>query len=166
MHCRNMQIGREGQKEEGGSMSHMNDLWVIIAYEYVCAHNEIYKLLQIPSLGFCSRCLMPQHVPLAFTKLTKCLLGHFDCPHPTGLMTKYCNTLLTSGLMADLTINIIVKESLKVWKSLEQLWVQMKARKPMVGMKLHVTAANLPANTFMRKFHMSHLCIAGKMDSI
>lgn len=56
------------------------DLWVIMGYEYVCAHNEIYKLLQMPCLGFCSSCLMPQHVLLAFTKFTKCLLGHFHPP--------------------------------------------------------------------------------------
>lgn len=53
----------EIQRERGGAGATSADLWVIMGHEYVCRHNEIYKLLQILRLGFYSLCLMPRHVP-------------------------------------------------------------------------------------------------------
>lgn len=64
-------VNKYAHRERGREGATWGDLWVIMDYEYVCAHNEIYKLSQIP------RCLIPQHVPPTFTRLTKCLPGHF-----------------------------------------------------------------------------------------
>lgn len=116
------------------------------------AHNEIYKLLQIPRLGFRSRCLMPQHVLSSFTKWTKCLLGHLVCPHPTGLITKRSNITLTLAFVAD-----SVGKCLKVLKSLEQLSASMTWMK--AGLKRPLIAANFTANLFIRKSHIWTLCM-------
>lgn len=115
----------------------------------MCAH-----IMRFTSLGLRSRCLMPQHVPLAFTKLTKCLLGHFFCPHPAGLIAKYCNIFAYFWTYDIFQQKLMVRErSLKNhWSNLRFKW---KWKKVMAGMKLHVTAANSPANIFMRKFYVT-----------
>lgn len=108
----------ENQESGEGAGATWADLWVIIPHEYVYAYNELYKLLQIPSLGFRPRRRMTQHVASVFTKLTKSLCGHVVCPHPQGFAT---SSILDFTSGNDLPSTLQFKRRSKALKSLQKL---------------------------------------------
>lgn len=120
----------------------------------MCAH-----IMRFTSLGFRSRCLMPQHVPLAFTKLTKCLLGHFLLPIPNRpYFAKYRNILLTFGPLTHFSRSM-VRESLKI---IGATWAWNESKKSDGLGWNYMSLQLIHLSIYSWENSMSYLCMAGK----